>query len=214
MTRVWRRRGFLVGVALSLVVLVVWGRTIYEAHAELALAGRYADEGQSMRAVEHYRRAIRWAAPLNPYPSRASRSLRELALDLEREDRPQDALLAWRSILGSEKATRTPFSGLGARSGEAVEHIRALSEQADVEAMPASVGRGSVPGALLPDETALRSIWALALVVGFFTWVGALAFATIRGFDAAGAIRWPDVRSPLVAAAAGFALFVVGMLFA
>ena len=55
--------GTLVG---GILVVLVTARTVSESRAELVTADDYEERGEVMRALEHYRRAMRWTFPLNP----------------------------------------------------------------------------------------------------------------------------------------------------
>ncbi|MGB5812807.1 MAG: tetratricopeptide repeat protein [Polyangiales bacterium] len=202
MTQLWRRPWVVLVVLLGGLTLVVFARTLVESHAEVTLGDEYASQGETMRAVEHYRRAVRWAAPLNPYSRRAATALRSLAIALEEEGRLEEALLAWRSLLGSDNASGTPLSSPSGFRSEALERISALSPTPEASIEPSF------------DRIAPDPVWGTALVLGFAAWLAGLAFTALRGFDASGVFAWHLARSPLAVAAAGFGVFVLGMLLA
>ena len=208
-----RRPGFqpwAIGFAVVfLPIFVVGVRSIQTAHAELAAGRIDQSEGRSVRAIEHYRRAMRWTFPFSPYPDRAADALRELAVALEDQQDTQGALLAWRSIAGSSAATRSFWAGESPLRREAVEAIARLSGPSSEDPYLARLA-GSSKG----FSTSVSARWGTALVLGFAVWVGGLWLTASRGFDASGTLRWVRARRSLAIALTGFALFIVGMLFA
>lgn len=200
-------------VALAALLTVIGLRAVFESRSDL-LAGEAAlREGHDLRALERFRRAMRWRAPLNPYPERAAESLRALAVDLEVRGRIDDALLAWRSIAGSAAATRVAFATSDRWRREAIAEIARLT--ADQEA-----GRGGEPSeeaiaaAFASHDVSPNPAGGFLLLIGFAAWVGGLVATATRGFDADG--RWNPgaARGPLVATVVGWIAFVTGLLLA
>jgi hypothetical protein len=67
MKLVRERPGIVAVVAIIALVMLVLGRVGFESRTELATANAHRDNDRVALAVEHYRRAIRWSFPLNPY---------------------------------------------------------------------------------------------------------------------------------------------------
>jgi len=213
-----RERPWLFGalVALILVALMV-ARTVSESRSELTAADAYDQSGEVTRALEHYRRAMRWSFPLNPYPARAAAALRKIAKALEAEGRIDEALLAWRSIAGSSAATRFLYSTSNPARQEAYDEIARLV----AAHQGTGIDAGADPQQLAVEHRALFDkeawpdpFWGSVLLVGFAAWVGGLALTVSRGFDPSGRLRWATARAPLSGALVGFVAFVLGMLFA
>jgi len=216
-----RERPWIFGVfgALAAVVLVllVGMRTVSESRSELATADAYEQNGDVMRALEHYRRAMRWSFPLNPYPARAATSLRSMAKELGDEGRIDDALLAWRSIAGSSAATRFLYSTTSPLREEAHDEIARLiaaDQRTGIDVGADAEELAAAHRSLLKENTSPDPFWGTLLLIGFAAWVGGLVVTASRGFDPAGRLQWVTARAPLSGALAGFVAFVLGMLFA
>lgn len=211
-----RPRFFAALVVLFFVVLV-GTRTVSESHSELVAAHAYDQSGDTMRALEHCRRAMRWSFPLNPYPARAAAFLRSTAKDLESEGRIDDALLAWRSIAGSSAATRFLYSTANPAREEAHDEIArliAVHQGAGIDVGTDAEELAAEHRALLKEDISPDPFWGTLLLVGFTAWVGGLVVTASRGFDATGRLHWATARAPLSGALAGFVAFVLGMFFA
>lgn len=199
-----------IALAIALLPIVVVGtRAIRTARTELE-AGRLDEEqGNFVRATEHYRRAMRWTFPFNPYPEQGALALHELAGRLEIEGDVRGALLAWRSIAGSAAATSSFWKTESSIRTEAVDAIVRLSKSPDVE-RPSTV-RATSPDAFASSGSAW---WGTILLLGFAGWVAGLGWTASRGFDATGRFHWTMARRSVVTALAGLVLFILGMLFA
>jgi hypothetical protein len=191
-------------------------RAASEARSNLALAASYRHDGELLRAVEHYRRALRWSFLLSPYTDPAVSGLQACAAELEAAGDLSSALLAWRSLLGGLSATRVMVVP-PSRSAE-----RAKDEIARLEALEV-VGAGR-PGAAaeqtakyrrqLDDRMAPHPLWGTLLLIGFATWVVSLASLTSRGFDRDGRFRWRLARGSVWSCLGGLLAFVLGLAFA
>lgn len=212
-----QRRWMLGALIAATVVTLVAIRTVSQSRSELMTATSYDQAGDVMGALEHYRRAMRWSFPLNPYPARAAVALRRLAKAFELEGRIDDALLAWRSIAGSAAATRSLYSTTNTMREEAREEIARLVTAHQRTGMDA----GADPEQLVAEHRALFDrgawpdpFWGTVLLLGFAGWLGGLALGASRGFDATGRLQWATARAPFSGALVGFVAFVVGMLLA
>lgn len=203
-------------VVATLFVLVA-ARTVSESRSELHTANRFEESGDVMRALEHYRRAMRWALPLNPYPARAARALRSMAKALEDDGRIDDALLAWRSIAGSSAATRFLYGSENPMREEAIDQIARLvgaHQRAGIDVGADAAGLAAEHRTLFEHGASPDPWWGTFLLLGFAMWVGGLVFTATRGFDETGRLRWATARAPLSGAVVGLVAFVLGMFFA
>jgi hypothetical protein len=188
-----------------------------ESRSELMTANAYDESGDVMRALEHYRRAMRWSFPLNPYPTRAAVALRRTAKALEGEGRIEGALLAWRSIAGSSAATRSLYSTTNPAREEARDEIARLMAAHQRTGIDAGADsdqlvvehRASFGGGVRPNP-----FWGTVLLIGFAVWVGGLVLTVSRGFDATGRLHWATAQAPFSGSLVGLVAFVLGMLFA
>ncbi len=202
---------------VAVLFVLVAARTISESRSELNTANRYEESGDMMRALEHYRRAMRWTFPLNPYPARAARALRSVAKALEDDQRIDDALLAWRSIAGSSAATRFLYSTRNPTREEAIDEIARLvgaHQRAGTDVGAEAAGLAAEHRMLFEKGASPDPLWATLLFVGFAMWIGGLVFIASRGFDQTGRLQWATARGPLSWAALGLVAFVFGMLLA
>ncbi len=212
-----QRRWMLGALTAAIVVALVAIRTVSQSRSELMTATSYDQAGEVMRALEHYRRAMRWSFPLNPYPAKAAIALRKMAEAFEVEGRIDDALLAWRSIAGSTAATRSLYSTTNAMREEAHDEIARLV----TAHQRTGIDAGADPEQLVAEHRALFDqgawpdpFWGTVLLLGFAAWLGGLALTASRGFDATGRLQWATARAPFSGALVGLVAFVMGMLFA
>ena len=122
-----RSRAVVLGiVAVATLVALVAARAVTEARNELELALRYQSEDRPLRAIEHYRRSLRWSFPGSPYEPEAASGLRAIAEELEAAGEIDGALLAWRSLIGGMEASRLPFDVQDSRRDHAKDEIARL----------------------------------------------------------------------------------------
>lgn len=213
-----RTREYLVVLAgVAFCALLVAGRTISEARAELEVAREHEGAGAPLRAVEHYRRALRWSFPLSPYTAEAVSDLERIAGGLEAAGDVDGALLAWRSLAGGLGASRFLYSGADPSREHAKDEIaRLLGEHGaaptDARLTPARLAADH--RRLLEREARADPFWGTVLLVGFLIWVLSLISMTRRGFDSNGELRWRDAKWPASGALVGIVFLVIGLLFA
>jgi len=213
-----RTREYLVVLAgVAFCALLVAGRTISEARAELEVAREHEGAGAPLRAVEHYRRALRWSFPLSPYAAEAVSDLERIAGGLEAAGDVDGALLAWRSLAGGLGASRFLYSGADPSREHAKDEIaRLLGEHGaaptDARLTPARLAADH--RRLLEREARADPFWGTVLLVGFLIWVLSLISMTRRGFDSNGELRWRDAKWPASGALVGIVFLVIGLLFA
>ncbi|MEM7436228.1 MAG: hypothetical protein AAF436_13805 [Myxococcota bacterium] len=205
--------------ALGTVVvlgLVLGGRSWNTARHEWASGQAAEADGRDAAAIGHYRRAMRWTFPLNAYPDRAATALESVALRLEANGDVHSALLAWRSVAGSEAATRSFWAGSSSeRRDRALAQIERLVAQRPASPAASDPGQDAVRTTDRARSRASVSLaWAWVLLLGFAVWLAGLWLTVTRGFDPSGRLRWTEARTPFTGAVLGLAAFVLGMLFA
>jgi hypothetical protein len=214
---VWKRSGIVAGIAIIAVLALLFGRVASEAREELAAARAYRHDDRPDRAIEHYRRSIRWALPLSPYQAEAVSELESLAKELEAEGDTDLALLAWRSLSGGIAATRTLYSGsqpVREKANDQIARLLARDRSAGVDARLSVEQLAADHRRLLSDRRSPDPFWGLVLLSGMAVWVGALLLLARRGFDSTGRFHWATARGPVWGALLGFLSFALGLLFA
>ncbi|MGB5415237.1 MAG: hypothetical protein WBM26_00070 [Polyangiales bacterium] len=205
------------GSAIIAVLALLFGRVASESRDELAAARAYRQDDRPDRALEHYRRSIRWALPLSPYHAEAVSELESLAMEFEVEGDTELALLAWRSLSGGLAATRTFYSGsqpARERANDQIARLLAMDRSAAVDARLSAEQLAADHRRLLSDQLSPDPFWGLALLLGMAVWVGALVLLARSGFDSTGRLHWATARGPVWGALLGFVSFALGMLFA
>ncbi|MBT8470732.1 MAG: hypothetical protein HKN10_05760 [Myxococcales bacterium] len=217
MTYLWKRSGIVAGIAIIAVLSLLCGRVAFEARGELAAARAYRQDDRPDRAIEHYRRSIRWDLPLSPYQAEAVSELQSLANELEAEGNTDLALLAWRSLSGGIAATRTLYSGsqpVREKANDQIARLLATDRSAAVDARLSVEQLAADHRRLLSDQVSPDPFWGLMLMFGMAVWVGALLLLARSGFDSAGRFHWATARGPVWGALLGFVSFALGLLFA
>jgi hypothetical protein len=205
------------GIAVITLFALLFGRVASESREELEAANAFRHDGRPGRAIEHYRRSIRWALPLSPYHAEAISELESLAKELEAEGDTDLALLAWRSLSGGIAATRTLYSGSDPareNANDQIARLLALDRSAAVDSRLSDEQLAADHRRLLSDEVSPDPFWGLVLLSGMAVWVGALVLLARRGFDSAGRFHWATARGPVWGALLGFVSFAIGLLFA
>lgn len=202
--------------AILLVMAVVSIRVALEAKREIASAQDCEQREDFRGAIDHYRRALRWAFPLSPFEADAVKGLTRIAQAKEAAGDIPSALLAWRSLLGGVASTRSLVSPTPAEVERARTEIARLLVRAQTaeRSGSAEMTDASIRAAELDSWIAPAPLWGGLLLVGFALWLASLVALIRRGFDEAGHPRWPAARAPLLAALAGFGSFVLGLIFA
>ena len=209
------------GAAVALVLiafggLLVW-RVAAESRSELAAADAYRQAHRLDRAVERYRRAIRWSWPGSMNTAEAVTALESIANELEAGGDIPGALLAWRSLSGGLAATRSLYSGEDPDRENAHDQIARLVALVPGAAIDTNLSNERLVAdhrRLLDEEVSPDPWWGALLLVGMATWVGALVLLVRRGFDSAGRFHWAGARGPIWGALAGLVSLALGLLFA
>jgi hypothetical protein len=203
-------------LAIVTVSLIGW-RIATQARAELDEAKAHQEAKRTSRAVEHYRRALRWSLPFDTASDDAVESLQSIARASEAAGDPATALLAWRSLAGSLAARRSLYAGAHPareRAKDEIARLVAQDEKAAIDAGLSAERLASEHQSLLDRQASPAPLWATLLLLGFAVWLASLFALIVRGFDSQGSPRWPEARAPLWGALAGFVSFVLGLLFA
>jgi len=199
-----------------LAALVLW-RVASESSTELTAAQAYRDDDRPLRAVEHYRRAVRWSLPLSPHTAEAVAALQSIAAQLEEDGDVAGALLAWRSLSGGLAATRFLYAGSNPARENANDQIARLVSLDRSAAIDANLNAEQLTAdhrRLLSEEVSPDPWWGTLLLLGMAIWVGALVLLATRGFDSSGRFHWASARGPIWGALIGFVSFTLGLLFA
>jgi hypothetical protein len=203
-------------VLVALAILMV-GRTVSRARAELGVADAHRQEGEIALAIEHYRRTLRWSFPFSPYTPAAIAALESIAGELENAGDGPGALLAWRSLAGGLAASRSSYVRTSDARDMAKDQIaRLLSVHSDA-AIDSSLSADKLEAdhrRLLDEEASPDPLWSTFLLLGFAAWIGSLVLVIRQGFDSTGRPAWAGARRPLWGALLGFGAFVLGLLFA
>lgn len=206
-------------VAFTVVVLagIMVGRAVTQSRAELETAEAYRHEGRLSRAVEHYRRSLRWSFPFSPFRSEAISGLESVAVELEEAGDVAGALLALRSLVGGVAASRFMYSGPHPRAERAKDDIARLLALGGGAPIDANLGMDQLAAdqrRLLDRAASPHPLFGTLLLLGFTVWIGSVVLVINRGFDTTGKLLWPAARAPLFGAIGGLVSFVVGLLFA
>lgn len=203
-------------VAALLAVLAV--RVVAGSHDELRLAERLRARGDVDTAIIHYRRAVRFYAPGNPYVSEALRALVDIAQDAERTADATRALAAWRAVHAGILAGRSFYVPHRDVLAEADTHLAAL---AAADPPPVDVPHGEA-GRRLSYLAALERardsdpsvLWTLVLLAGFTAWILGSLGLVLRGVDLEARLCMPAAGRFATVMLVGFLAFVVGLALA
>ncbi|MCA9519827.1 MAG: hypothetical protein KC609_02590, partial [Myxococcales bacterium] len=107
------RRVTLVAAIVGAFFALAMIRVVLEARSEFSDGEEELAKHDLDRAITHYRRAIQWYLPANPYVERAVGRLVELAQRAESTGNGALALRAWRDLRGALYSVRSfyqPYS--------------------------------------------------------------------------------------------------------
>jgi hypothetical protein len=176
-----------------------------QARVELSAAVAAEAAGDHTRAIDHFRRTLRWSLPVFNHQAEAVAGLERIARTREVEGDRASALLAWRSIVGGLSSVRSLYAPANPDSTRAKNEITRLAVAED------EAGRYR---AMLDREVSPNPLGGTLLLLGFFVWIASLVLLVGKGFDELGRPRFDAARAPLLGALAGFTSFIIGLLFA
>lgn len=184
---------------LGVVVALMSVRVVIESHSELERAKSLQSSGDLDGAVVHFRRALRWYAPANPYSRQAGVQLLQMGRDAADAGQPSEARRTYRALLAGIQSARTflvPYRDLHQSATDALSSLNAEME------LPEAPSTGGV-----------IHFTSILVVFGFLLWsTSALGFA-MGGLDQNDRI----IRRRAIGWSASFAVgmlsFLVGMAF-
>lgn len=212
------RRTFFRALALVGVLLAVAAvRVVSGSRAELRRAEMRQSHGDVQGAIVHLRRAARWYAPGNPFCRSALDRLRRIALTAEREERPDEALSAWRSIrsaLLSARSVIVPHAGRLREADERIADLVTAAAPPPFEAPRPADSRRRAELSRLREVPGPSALWSIVLLLGWLAWTGgAFGFAQ-HALTEEGRVRGTAARWWGTAIVVGFGVFVLGMVLA
>lgn len=199
------RQGVVAGTLLAIALLSVPARIVFQARGELASAEAALASNDDIRAVDHFRRTLRWSLPLFNHEDEAIAGLERIARSREVAGDRAGALLAWRSLLGGLESTRSLYGVADPAVKRAKNEIARLA---------VAKGEADRYRTLLDRDVTPDALGATLLLFGFSMWLASLILLIGKGFDEVGRLRLRAARAPVLGAIAGFASFVIGLVFA
>jgi hypothetical protein len=211
-----RKLARFVAVTLAFTAVVAF-RVVYASIGELAQGDAALGHEDRDVAIAHYRRTIRWYAPLSPYPARAIDRLERLASLAETEGDVATALACHRSIragIMSTRSTYTPHAEALDRANRSIARIVATGPRPPMDAARDVASLEAEHLRLLRDVKRPSLPFVLLALLGFALWVGAAFTFGEHAIDQDDRImKRPAFRIASVFAL-GFLLFAVGLRFA
>ena len=203
------------------VVAILFGaftvRVVASAASELERAGELERESDVVSAVVHYRRAVRWYAPLSPYHARALVALARIGAEAERAGDPELALSAYRAIRSGILSTRSFYTPETERLSAANARIADLMAAAPPPPIDAGKSRDQLRAehlALLQADNGPDLGWTLVLLAGFGLWVFGAFMFSLRALDDEERYIPAQVRRWGAVIAVGLCMFFAGLALA
>jgi len=163
------------GVALILLLLLIlWGRVLYGSMQNYKTGETLLKQNQTIRALTYFDRALHWYAPLNPYAEKAVKRLWEIGEQAEKEGDLNMARFAFESIRNAAYGAThvfTPSKDWIERAELKIHELATGKRQGE---------KGRIESYEFGSSPHPHGLWSLAVVLGFFGWVGSLA----------GFVRW------------------------
>ncbi|MDD9940756.1 MAG: hypothetical protein OXU20_06815 [Myxococcales bacterium] len=192
-------------------------RVVNSASVELERGQAYEAESDPVSAIVHYRRAVRWYAPLSPFHKRALIALARIGAQAELDGDSELALSAYRAIRSGILSTRSFYTPETRRLAAANARIADLMAAAPPPPIDAGKSREALRRehlALLQQDNAPHVGWTFVLLAGFATWVfGAFMFSS-RALDENERYIPTQVRRWGAVIAVGLCLFFTGLALA
>ncbi|MFT7622572.1 MAG: hypothetical protein ACI9WU_001745 [Myxococcota bacterium] len=193
------RRRLIVGAIITLVFLgSVWTKVRVEAGLSLAYA-QDLEQHDADTAITVYRQTIRWYSPFSTPTETAVLRLAELGVSLEKEGRPESALMAWRALRSGLYSIRwlvQPYQDQLPPAEDAI--ARLMADQESPSGTPDErAALTTHHRELLAQDPTPDTAWSLLAVLAFVGWATCLFLLALQGFDdvtgrviAPIAIRW------------------------
>jgi hypothetical protein len=205
------RQYVLVFCAIAVVVCL---RVVIDSRAELRAGETALAAGRDDQGVRKLRRAAHLYLPLNPYTHNAYDALEAYARNAESRGQNERALSAWRAVRSSALATRwilSPYRDRLERSNRRIARLMSLLPPPPVDRETTPTQREERHLALLQEDHAPDPTWVVILGIGFVLWMGAVAWAALRGWDDEDKPQWEVLRTAGAVTAAGLLLFFIAL---
>ncbi|MCB9707955.1 MAG: hypothetical protein H6714_04110 [Myxococcales bacterium] len=212
MTRKWFR-SYAIGLGIAALLSSLVLRVVFSSRSEWQEAHALNSSGDREAAIIHYRRAVRWYAPFNPYPRRALEALYRLGAEFEQEGDVHGALAAYRAMRAGIMSTRsfyTPHRTWLAKADKKIASLMAFFAPIPSDAGKSPKARTEEYAKQLARPDRPGVFFTLMLMLGFAAWtIGALMFFE-RGFDEDNRLIVSQARVWGIIILAGMVLFVLG----
>jgi hypothetical protein len=206
------------GAAVALAFLaVITFRVVYAGMNELSLGDSALARQDREVAIAHFRRSIRWYAPLAPHTARAIDRLERLAALAESEGDVTTALSCHRSIRAGILSTRSTYTPHADAVDRASRNIARLVASGPRPPMDAARDRGSLEAEhlrMLRDVKRPSLPFVLLAIAGFALWVSAAFLFGERAIDDDDRLIRKEAVRLFGFFALGFLFFVIGLRFA
>jgi hypothetical protein len=202
------------GLVALVIAAVVGARVLSDARTELDAGRRALAEGHDDVGVRRLRRAAHLYLPLSPYTRDAYDALEAYARAAESRGQNDRALSAWRAVRSSALATRwlvIPYREQLERANRRIARLMSLLPPPPVDRGASQAQLEERHLALLQEDRAPDPAWVVLMGLGFALWMGAVAWATRRGWDDDDRPQWPVLRVAGAVVAVGMLLFFVSL---
>jgi hypothetical protein len=192
-------------VVIAIVTLgiigAIWLKVRLEAGAALERAQAFESTGDFDLAIVVYRQAIRWYSPGSGPVDTSVERLLALANQLENDESPELALVAYRALRTAIYGIRSvvsPYSDRLPSIESRIADLMAVQEGAPKLSDDWET-RKAQHEALLAKDIAPHLGWSLVAVFAFLGWIGTLFGLAFRGFDDDSGALLPANAAPWVA---------------
>jgi hypothetical protein len=191
-------------MAIASALIVLWARAFYGAMETYERGEKLLEEGQTIRAITYFDRALHWYAPLNPYVKKATLKLWEIGEKAEKTGDTRMASIAFESI-------RSGYYGATHFVTPNKDWImKAESKLSSLHREKA--GRGEDSQALFSAKSPHPDpFWSAVVVFGFLGWIGGLIALIVKTFGKGG-YRYSKSAPWLGFSLLCFILWIAGMV--
>lgn len=169
---------------LLLFVAPLYARTVYESKRKLEESRALWSAQHHIEAIDAYRTAISWRAPLNPYPKIALKELSALAFSQLPETERREAL---NQLIRGVQSSRNFLSGLDSEANVLLERSRH-----ELELLAGVTPETPRLHELFPPKT--NFLGQVLSQLFFWLWLGTISWTIMRGFSRDGSM----LRGPLL----------------